>query len=87
MVGGCTDLKYNGKYFDQLPKIKELEKRLDFLEKIIIVDFLKVGVSLDGLKKAVHWNDFLIPNAKPEYKKVSFGSPLYIMYSRNNRKT
>ena len=73
--------EYNGKYFDQLPKIKELEKRLDFLEKIIIVDFLKVGVSLNGLKKAVHWNDFLIPNAKPEYKKVSFDSPLYIMYS------
>jgi acetoacetyl-CoA synthetase len=72
---------YNGKYFDQLPKIKELEKKLNFLEKIIIVDFLKKGVSVEGLKKGELWNDFLRPSTELHFKKVRFDSPLYIMYS------
>ncbi len=73
--------EYNGKYFDQLPKIKELEKKLDFLEKIVIVDFLEKGVSLDGLDKAELYLDFEKQGEDLSFKKVRFDSPLYIMYS------
>lgn len=73
--------EYNGKYFDQLPKIIELEKRLPNLEKIIIVDFLNKDVSLKGLSKSVKWSEYQKPAGHFEFKKVSFDSPLYIMYS------
>lgn len=77
--------EYNGKYFDLLPKIKELEIKLPFLEKIIVVDFLDKGISIEGLDKGVKWDEFLNLNDHPEleieYEKVSFSDPLYIMYS------
>tara|TARA_Y100000590_G_scaffold470768_1_gene669785 strand:- start:10550 stop:12475 length:1926 start_codon:yes stop_codon:yes gene_type:complete len=76
--------EYNGKYFDLLPKIAELEEKLPFLEKIIIVDFLNKEVSLEGLKKAVHWSELLEENSEKselQFEKVSFDHPLYIMYS------
>ncbi len=76
--------EYNGKYFDLLPKIKELEEKLPFIEKIVIVDFVGREVNLDGLEKAVHWDELLNDRSDAtelKFEKVSFDHPLYIMYS------
>ncbi len=73
--------EYNGKYFDNLEKIRQLERRLPSLEKILIVDFLKVGVDLSGLEKATLWSEIPESNRSPEFKALPFSHPLYIMYS------
>lgn len=77
--------EYNGKYFDQISKIKELESKLPFLEKIIVVDFLNKGVSLESLDKAVLWDEFLHTEKQSSqelsFKRVPFAKPLYVMYS------
>ncbi|MFT6070359.1 MAG: acetoacetyl-CoA synthetase [Bacteriovoracaceae bacterium] len=73
--------EYNGKYFDQMPKIKEIEKKLDFLEKIIIVDFLEKEPSLEGLNKGELFSDFQKGDHELSFKRVPFDHPLYIMYS------
>lgn len=75
--------EYNGKTYSLIPRLLELEERLDFLEKIIVVDFLGEGIDLSGLKKAVSWDDFL-ETAKSDsldFVPVPFSHPLYIMYS------
>lgn len=73
--------EYGGKYFDQTAKILEIEKRLESLEKIIIVDFLNKGVDLSLFKNAVLMSELLKESHSIEYLPVNFSDPLYIMYS------
>lgn len=76
--------QYNGKTIDNLEKIKELEKRLPELEKIIVVDFLGLKPDLSSLKKGVSYEK-AINHSEPvpelEFSRVNFDSPAYIMYS------
>lgn len=72
---------YNGKYFDLTDKILELESKLDSIEKILIVDFLDKGVDLSKFKKAALFSDLVKDQTEPDFKKVRFDDPLYIMYS------
>lgn len=79
--------QYNGKTHSLLPKLKEISERLDFLEKIVVLDFLDSENDLAseleelGSDVFVSWNDFLSDEALIEFNRVSFGEPLYIMYS------
>lgn len=75
--------EYGGKYFDQTEKLIEIEKRLDSIEKIIIVDFLNKGIDLSRFKNAIAFSDIKISSGevKINYTQVNFSDPLYIMYS------
>lgn len=76
--------QYNGKTYSLIPKLVEIEKRLDFLERIIVVDFIGQGSDLDlsKLSKATLWSDFAEDEAaKLEFTPLPFSHPLYIMYS------
>lgn len=73
--------EYGGKYFDQTAKILEIEKRLDSIEKIIIVDFLNNGVDLSLFKNAVLFSDVLKNDSPLKFTLLKFSDPLYIMYS------
>ncbi len=73
---------YNGKYFDQTDKLLDIEKRLECLEKIILVDFLGKGIDLKRFKKAQLYTDKIANHkSKLEFVKRRFDDPLYIMYS------
>ncbi|MBT3586252.1 MAG: acetoacetate--CoA ligase [Halobacteriovoraceae bacterium] len=72
---------YNGKYFDLLPRIKELESKITSLEKIIIVNFLGKELDITDLSKGIIWEDFLGKEEELVYTKVPFSNPLYVMYS------
>jgi acetoacetyl-CoA synthetase len=73
---------YNGKYFDQTEKLLEIEKNLESLEKLIIVDFLDKGVDLSKFSKAELFQDKIENDAeKLVFAKRKFDDPLYIMYS------
>jgi acetoacetyl-CoA synthetase len=73
--------EYGGKYFDQTAKLIEIEKRLDSLEKLIIVDFLDKGVDLSKFKNAVLMSDILSSQHALSFTALKFSDPLYIMYS------
>lgn len=77
--------QYNGKTHSLLPKLKEIREKLPFIEKIVVVDFLKEGVNLDEIQDEegtfVTFDNFLSNETILEFTKVPFQSPLYIMYS------
>ncbi len=73
--------EYNGKRHSLLPKIKEIVSRLDFLEQVVVVDFLNDDPDLSEIPKAMLWSDFQSEEKIVEYTRVPFNSPLYIMYS------
>lgn len=73
---------YNEKYFDLHERIKEIEKNLPHLEKIILVDFLGKGIVLDGFTKAVSFSETIADQkAELSFTRLPFAHPLYIMYS------
>lgn len=75
---------YNGKSFCQLEKIRKVAQELDFIEKIIVVDFLGSGADISKIKNSVLWDDFLnleTLESDLSYTPVNFSDPLYIMYS------
>jgi len=76
-----SSYEYNGKRHNLLPKIKEITDQLDFIEKVIIVDFLNENPDLSAIPKACLWQDFISKETVVEFKPVSFDAPLYIMYS------
>lgn len=78
----ATGYEYNGKYFDQIPKLIEIEKRLPNLKEIILIDFLNKTDENDFKKipKSTRYGNFKKVE-KIEFKQIPFSTPLYIMYS------
>ncbi len=76
-----SSYEYNGKRHSLLPKIKEIIERLDFIEQVVVVDFLGDNPDLTDIPKSMLWSDFISEDKIVEYTAVPFASPLYIMYS------
>jgi acetoacetyl-CoA synthetase len=72
--------QYNGKTFDLTDRLVQIESELE-LEKLVVVDFLGLGVDLSKFKNAILWDDLISSPCEPSFTKVSFNHPLYIMYS------
>jgi acetoacetyl-CoA synthetase len=74
---------YNGKTHDCLGKLREIAPRLPTVEKIVVVPYAAAKPSLDGLKTATLWADFVAPyKAGPiAFAALPFNHPLYILYS------
>ena len=93
LVAACG-YEYGGKYFDLVPKLRELAKCLPSLEKIVAVDFLNKRPDLTGLQEmmvtVVTWEQAMVGqkgdgdgdgDLEVEFERVPFNHPLYIMYS------
>src|SRR6185369_6285099 len=52
---------YNGKTHDCLGKLREIVPRLPSLQKLVVIPYAGGTPSLDGLKNAVLWDDFMAP--------------------------
>ncbi len=76
-----SSYEYNGKRHSLLPKIKELTERLDFLEQVVIVDFLGEDPDISDIPKSILWDTFLSSEERVEFIPMPFDAPLYIMYS------
>ncbi len=70
--------KYGDKYFDMIPRIKEITKEIDSIEKVIVVNFL--GEEIQKQDHFDMFDEFSYEN-NLEFIKVKFSDPLYIMYS------
>jgi len=78
-----SSYQYNGKTHSLLPKLKALAEQLDFLEKIVVIDFLDNGDDLTELAsdKFIVWDDYLSSQTALSFERVEFEHPLYVMYS------
>ncbi len=78
----CAGYEYNGKYFDLTDKINEVISKIDSIEKVVVVDFVKGDYDISQIPGAVLWSSFFKPSKSPiNYKLRKFSDPLYIMYS------
>jgi acetoacetyl-CoA synthetase len=83
--------QYGEKYFDLLPKIREIRKKIPSLQKIILVNFLSREILLDN--EIIQSHDFILYEDIKKmtdsynseliltFKSLPFHHPLYIMYS------
>lgn len=79
---------YNGKAFDRLENIREIQKELPTLKEIVIIPFLR---KKDEVKELLEkepytsrvWDDVLKEHRTDEltFERVNFNHPLWILYS------
>lgn len=74
---------YNGKRFDCLERLAEIEQQLPSLRQIIVVGNLTEMPTIEGINKAVSWADAVAShgNAQLQFERLPFDHPLYILYS------
>ena len=78
----CADgYVYNGKRFDSLQAVGGVLGKIASIERTVVVAFTGEADSLDSIRGAVRWQDFVEPGAQLECVPVEFNHPLYIMYS------
>lgn len=73
--------EYNGKYIDLHDRLREIEKHLPSLEKLILVDFLGKDISEIGFSRSIKYTKAIEAKADLAFKRLPFSHPLYIMYS------
>ncbi len=74
--------QYNGKQFNRLPILRELQKELPSLEHMIIVT--KDDSDILSLENAISWSDALASVTDPAplaFAQLPFDHPLWILYS------
>jgi len=70
---------YNGKTHDCLHKVEEIVAELDSIQELLVVPYANDSM----INGALSYPQLLAEygNVKLEFKRISFNSPLYIMYS------
>lgn len=72
---------YNGKTLDSLERIRGVLEKLDSVERVVVVPFVKQPATTGDLPNSVLWNDFLSDENEIVFEQTEFDHPVYIMYS------
>jgi acetoacetyl-CoA synthetase len=72
---------YGGKTVDSLPALANIVAKLTSLTKVVVVPYVREAPPLEGIDKAVRFDQF--GNAQPflDFVLTDFDHPLYILYS------
>jgi acetoacetyl-CoA synthetase len=77
--------RWAGKEIDCLERVRELVDRIDGVERVVIVPYLRERPDLTGIRDAVLWSDWTAAGdaaaAESAFERFPFDQPLYIMYS------
>ena len=73
--------QYNGKTFNRLPVVAELQQALPTLQKTILVPYLNQQGGNTQLSNVVSWQDIASEPAEIVFEQVPFEHPLWILYS------
>jgi acetoacetyl-CoA synthetase len=82
--------QYNGKAFDRLPVLAELQQALPTVQKTILLPYLRDNIEEDELAKlgqehgfsnTVSWSSQLTTPGELTFEQLSFDHPLWILYS------
>lgn len=77
----CDGHQYQGKKHHSAEKIGLLYRAITSLEQIIICPNINQIISLEGLPKAIYWQDFIKPATHCEFVSLPFNHPVYILFS------
>lgn len=66
---------------DCTPTLRELSERLSALERVVLVSKTRGAVDLDLSPAAVSWDDVVAARVEPQFERVPFDHPLWILYS------
>ncbi len=74
---------YGGKRFDSLERIRGILAEIPGIERVVVVPYMERKPRLDGIARAMLWEDFIGPGKAPlcDFVQLPAGHPLYIMYS------
>jgi acetoacetyl-CoA synthetase len=75
--------RYGGRDHDRLEVIAALQRAMPTLERTVVLPYLDLDPSLDGLRAATRWDDFLAEAGEEPlgFAQVAFDHPLWVLYS------
>jgi acetoacetyl-CoA synthetase len=81
----CADgYRYAGKEIDSLGRVREVIARIESIERVVVVPYLRDRPDLATLPRSVAWDRFSAPTPapyQPSFVPLPFDHPLYVMYS------
>jgi acetoacetyl-CoA synthetase len=72
---------YNGKTLDCLPSVRGVLEQLPSVERVVVIPYVREEPDLGGLRNASLFADAGRRGAVPEFRRVPFDTPLFVMYS------
>ena len=73
---------HNGQVIDCRPKLVELGARLPSLRMMVVIDLVDLPIDTLEVENFVLWDEWINDEqAEPNYERLPFDHPLYIMYS------
>ncbi|WP_338255554.1 acetoacetate--CoA ligase [Dictyobacter halimunensis] len=73
--------QYNGKTFDRKEVVKELQRELPTLQKVVLVPYLYADASAADIPNGLLWSDVVREEAELVFEQVPFSHPLWVLYS------
>ncbi len=73
--------RYNGNKYDILDRVQTVVRSIPSIEKTVIIPFLDQSPDISKVPNSIFWEDAKIDSFELEFTQMSFGSPLFIMYS------
>jgi acetoacetyl-CoA synthetase len=73
---------YSGKQHDCLSRVAEIQKRIDSIQKVVVIPYVDADPDLDSLNNAELLASFSDNDATEiEFARLAFDHPVYILYS------
>jgi acetoacetyl-CoA synthetase len=73
--------RYNGRNFDRLPEVAEIQRALPSLVATVVVACRGQLADLTGLRHAQRWQELVSEPAPLAFDQVAFDHPLWVLYS------
>jgi len=74
---------FGGRRFDCIEKVAGVAARIDSISRVVVAPYLDAESSIEPIRGAVGWNDFVAPHAgaKLAFTSVPFDHPLYVLFA------
>jgi acetoacetyl-CoA synthetase len=78
----CADgYTYAGKRIDCLDRVRDIANRIPSIEHVIIVPYMNDRLDAATVPRGVRWDSLRRCGDAPEFERLPFDHPVYIMYS------
>jgi len=79
---GCASYRYAGKSIDLRERLDEVLAQLPSVERLLLVSSDPgAAMGMRAAERTVRWDDFYTPQGEPQFVRLPFEQPLYILYS------
>ncbi len=73
--------QYNGKAFDRMPMVADMQKELPTLRKTVLLPYLCSAFKPGQLTNVVQWDELLGNKDELTFEQLPFDHPLWVLYS------